>query len=111
MKKLKRAERSYLTYYLDVIDLNSGESIGRVADMTIDGLMILSKETLPVGTKFDIKVVSADDHFVPIEFSGDCRWCKIDVNPKYYDIGFHIDTISDNNKQKIDDLITSSLFN
>ena len=110
MTKRSIAKRSHLTFYLDVIDTDTGEVIGKVADITVEGLMVLSKTVLEAGTEKNLMISSTDETFGEIEFTSECRWCKVDVNPDYYDIGFHVDHISDDDKQKIKDLITSSYF-
>jgi len=110
METKRKQERSHLTYYLDVIDVWSGEVLGKIADITLEGLMLLTKESIPVGTQKQLKIVSSDESFSPIEFESDCRWCKTDVNPDYFDVGFHLDEISEDDILKIKDLISDSYF-
>ena len=107
----KRSQkRSHLTYYLDVIDTETGTKIGKIADITVDGLMLLSQTMIKVGVEKNLKITSSDNYFEPIVFTSDCRWCRVDVNPDYYDIGFHMDHISEYDKEKINDLISDSFF-
>jgi len=110
MEKKRAQKRSHLTYYLDVVDTETNEVIGKVADLTVDGLMLLSKDLIDVGTEKRLKIISGDGAMEPVEFISECRWCRVDVNPKYYDIGFHVDCISEDDRDKIRDLISDSFF-
>ena len=106
----RKQERSHLTYYLDVVDIWSGDVLGKVADITTEGLMVLTKSSIDVGTEKELKIVSSDKSFSPIEFKSDCRWCRKDVNPDYYDVGFHMDEINEEDAKTVKDLISNSYF-
>jgi len=110
MKKQREQKRSHLTYYFEVVDADSGVHVGNIADITVDGLMLLAKDVIDTGERKHLKIVSKEADFQSIEFESECRWCRVDVNPSYYDVGFHMDNISEDDRARIKDLINSSFF-
>ena len=57
MEKKRSKERSHLTYYFDVIDVESGVVLGKIADITVEGMMLLSKESIEVGLEKKLRIV------------------------------------------------------
>lgn len=109
MEETKRSQkRSHLTFYYDVCDVATEKVIGKLADITTEGLLLLSTDEIEPDVSYDLKIVADLDQ--PIAFSSKCRWCRIDINPDYYDIGFHVESISPDDKQRIRDLIDKSYF-
>lgn len=82
--------RIQLSYFLRVYERGTQKKLGQILDITPNGLNLLSAEPIESGT---IKSILID---LPQEIMGkqrlsltvESRWCKTDINPSYYSIGF-----------------------
>ncbi len=110
MEKERKQSRSHLTFYLDVIDGDSGKRLGKVGDISTEGLLLIARDSVEIGKHLHLEISSSDGSIAPIRFQSSCRWSKKDVNPNYYVAGFHMDFITDEVKQNIIELINDSYF-
>jgi len=96
-------QRRHLYFNLAVYDDDSGEMIGRLGDLTHEGLMVISPAPLAIDRVYNLRVElpEALDDAVALEFVARSCYCHPDVNAEYYDTGFqiadpstaHIDTV------------------
>jgi hypothetical protein len=101
--------RRHLYYYLNVIDADTNEEIGRVVDITVSGVLIISSREYNGGEKMRGKILIDSD----LLFSGDndlivdlhCRWSKPDINPEYSVSGFIFTGITDGQTKIINRII------
>ena len=86
-RKLKRRQ---LIYYLKVLDRETENLVGRLADITTEGIMLLSNTPLETNKEFKLKLVLpseiSGDHY--IELDAKSLWSKKDLNPDIYGTGF-----------------------
>jgi hypothetical protein len=102
-RKLKRRQ---LIYYLQVLDRGTGQLVGRLADITTEGLMLISPEPIEEKKVFEVKMV------LPTEIQGDKAvtfdaesiWCQQDVNPDLYVTGFRFLKVAQKDIRIIEDL-------
>lgn len=106
--RLRRQTDSFLGVY----DRASEELVGRLVDMTTDGVKLLSGQPLEANAEFQFKMD------LPVEMKGSkditfdavSIWSKQDnVSHEYY-TGFQILGLSSKEKQKIEQLIDGPLF-
>jgi len=76
--------------FLVVCDHQTGVFIGQVADMTVNGAMLLSDKPTPTDTTVHCKMTLPDrthgnDH---ISFKAVCRWCRFDEESGMYQTGY-----------------------
>ncbi len=110
----RRQKRRHLIYYLDVRDIDTGESIGRIVDITTGGLLIISNTEYQAETSFNAVITLDSDALgeaqgeleVPII----CRWSKSDINPDYFVNGFIFTELTKLKEQRIHRLISSLGF-
>jgi hypothetical protein len=89
-------KRRHLIYYLSVIDRTTQELIGHLVDITPDGIMLIVEKPLPVDVDYLLQIL------LPQEINGqesldlDARavWCRPDVNPSLYGMGFQISEVT-----------------
>lgn len=105
-------ERKSLIDYPDVCELISEEYLGKLADITTEGIMLITDRKLPVDSAWElmIKLQGDADREEIIHFKARCRWCRPDINSEHYTCGFQFSLISLQGKYKIEDLIRSSTF-
>jgi hypothetical protein len=85
----KYARRQASDYYL-VIDRISGMMIGRIVNMSPNGMMIVGNAAVPIGQTFQLKlklpsvVLGADHLFIEAE----CRWASHNRRHDWWEAGF-----------------------
>ena len=107
MPEKRKLKRRQLIYYLRVLDRDSEMLIGRLVDITTEGVMLLSESPLKLDKLFKFKMI-LPPHFKAqkiITFDAKCLWSKIDVNPDLYTSGFQFDRISPQDIYLIEELI------
>jgi PilZ domain len=105
-------ERKHLIYYLQVVDRDTGELIGRLVDITAEGIMLLSEQPLPTGQVFQLRMLlpkeaSEGDH---LDFTAKSLWSARESNPDLYDTGFQFVGVTIENAKIIEDLISDYGF-
>lgn len=95
-REQRTQERLEITDELIVTDANSGDALGQLANLSIEGLMLASMEPVRLNTEFRLRVpLSAegvDDACILV--GAESLWCE-DINGSgTYWTGFHINDIS-----------------
>lgn len=90
MEERRRLKRKYLAFFTRVFDEKNGELLGHLADITADGMMIISTHALPTEQTFKMSMdlpeyVFGKDH---LTFKGNSIWCSPDIDPTFWNIGF-----------------------
>jgi len=106
-EELRKLKRRHLIYYLRTFDRNSGEILGHLVDITIEGMMLISEIPLetPKLHHLRMKLPSAIQGSCNIEFDCDSVWSRPDMNPEFYNTGFRIRSIDAVEAERIQQLI------
>ena len=90
---MREIKRRNLVYYLDIADAESGEPMGKLADISLNGVLVLSETPIKTDYKGKLKILMPFDGFmtvpippVPVEK----RWGKRDKKTDYYYYGMEI---------------------
>jgi PilZ domain len=86
----RNAERRKVFYYLQVEDAETGRQLGRLGDISTEGIMLLCSRALPLETVFRVAVRLPDTSSFSrkkLELSLETRWLRPDVNPEILCIG------------------------
>ena len=88
----RKESRRHLIYYLNVENRDSGEDVGRVVDITKDGVLLISKTPFESDLEIPVKIELGDELFERmhgnLEVNIKSHWSKKDFNPNYYINGF-----------------------
>ena len=89
MIQRRKSERRHLAYYLKVYDRLTGKLVGRMGNMTGEGLMLLSPDELEVGKAYALRVEFPEKVEGQTYLDIDVRslWSDKDVLPNYYNTG------------------------
>ena len=106
-KDRRVSERRHTIYFSEVHNKNERSLMGYVVDMSMAGLMILTKKKIDVGGLFQLEIV------LPEELEGRDRlniraksmWCKKDANPEYYIVGLELEDMSTMDEEILMDYI------
>ena len=110
--KQRKNKRAHLFDYLEILDQETGSVIGHLADLSPQGIMLISREPFDVKAEisFSLKLPESFSEHKMINFKGRVLWCKKDVNPEYYMSGFKFCEIGDNEINTLNNLINSYGF-
>ncbi len=105
-------KRRHLHYYAKVLNRDNGEKIGRVADISMAGIMLIRADSIETGKTYALRVLlpEAVEEGGYIDFEAVSRWCNRDVNPDFNAIGFEITHIDSKNEKMIIQLIKACDF-
>ena len=90
-------ERKDVTYYMKLVDNDTNEVLGHLADISQGGFKLDSNNPIPVDKHFRFTMIlpseMADRTY--IAFLARSRWCKVDpLYPNVYNVGFKLTNIS-----------------
>lgn len=96
MSEQRKQQRKQIATRLPVIDVNTGNVVGDLANISSEGFMVLARTPLPTGSVFQLsaalpKVMRSVD---TLYFGAECLWCNAAESPGHYWIGFHLIDIS-----------------
>ena len=85
-------ERWNLVHFLRVVKAENGETLGHLVDVTTEGMMIISEQSIPLHQIFNLRMEIPTEHDVPqtIALTAESLWTKKDVNPNFNDTGFRL---------------------
>jgi hypothetical protein len=113
MSERRKFKRRHLIYYLRVFEQGGRNLLGHVADITTEGFMLVSDNTIKPGQTYSlwIQLPQGTSYNDRIEFKAETRWCKPDINQDFFDTGFIFVDISESDWSQISNLIQQSGFN
>jgi len=93
MPEQRKLDRRDFSDYLRLMNENTGELVGHLADISTDGFRLECKTPIVVDLEFllrmDITSDIADKGY--LVFAARSRWCQIDpVDPTIYNVGFQL---------------------
>jgi hypothetical protein len=91
----RKFQRRFLAFYSRVFDANSHQYLGRLVDLTAQGLMLLSEIPLPTDTAFRLKIELSETFTdkTAVVFGARSLWCQPDIDPEFYNTGFQLTDI------------------
>lgn len=112
MEEQTRIQRRHLIFYLEVYDDTTSVLLGHLVDLTTQGLKLVSKEPIPEGKTYTLRMSLPEDYFEEkiLHFKATSRWCSNDVNPDFYDTGFLVEKLDRDTIDIINKLIHSLGF-
>ena len=85
-------KRHQLLFNIAVIDSRTKEELGRVVDISSEGIMLSSpaQDVLQTYSSLTFVIPKAMDGFRNIVFDAELRWHKKDMNPQYELLGLEV---------------------
>jgi hypothetical protein len=108
----RKFKRRLLVYNLEVFDTETGEPIGRMVDITPEGMMLVSARPIDINSMLHLSVELPSDIFSTkrVNFTSIAHWCRHDINPELFDIGIEFTDITDKNIETVVGLIADYAF-
>ena len=96
MVDMRSRPRKNTPHLVKALDEESGAPLGRIVDITSDGMMLLAPRAIAPGRRFMIRlnlpVMVQNRSDVVIE--SEAVWCTQDKNPKFFRVGFKFITLA-----------------
>ena len=107
IKDKREADRSHLVYYLRVFDGTSRKILGHLVDISEKGILLICGNPVLVDKTYRLRMSLPNQmkDQAEINFSATSRWCKDDVSPDFYLVGFQINDLEPVTKNLIISLI------
>lgn len=107
MEEKRKIYRRHLIYYLRVFDIATGNLLGHLVDITTEGIMLISETPIETGLTFQLRMDLPAFVFGKPELHFEARsvWCQSDVNTDFYDTGFQLIDISEQDQHIIEQII------
>lgn len=88
----RRLPRAQLAYYMPVHELESGEEVGRIVDITPEGLRLVCEAPIEEDEDYMLVLETQDDNGVirRLELETVSVWCRPDTNSDFFAAGFQI---------------------
>jgi PilZ domain len=93
MAERRQLNRRNFSYYMRVMNENTGELVGHLADLSTAGFRLESSKPIPENRDFYLRIdlstdISSKTYMV---FGARSKWCQKDrLDPSLYDVGFQI---------------------
>ena len=112
MVEKRRTKRRHIIYYLRVFDKKTDQLVGQLVDITTSGMKLVSENSIEPDSYYEFRLVLPEeiDKKKEIAFAVKSMWCKRDVNPNFYSIGFEFEDISTEDINIIKNLIYDFSF-
>ena len=106
----RRTQRQVLCYYLKVIDLETGQELGRIADITSEGMMIFGSNLLDEKKTYRVRIIIEKSVFDislgNLDVSTQIRWSKPDANPTLNLTGMLFLDLNERGRKIVENLVT-----
>ncbi len=107
MHERRRHSRQGTELQLEVFDLNTGQRLGRVVDLSIDGFMLFSDTLLAADAVWQCRLVcqTGQPEVEEIRLGADCLWSRPGADNQHYWAGFHIIDLAEDQAQALESLL------
>lgn len=89
MPERRSLKRWPLAVYPRVFEKESGALLGRVADITVEGLLLVAEEALTPGKVMHLRIElpQLNGSAEPSGVQAEVKWCRPSANPALFDVG------------------------
>lgn len=90
MYKNRQRPRKNTPHLVKAVDQATGQVLGRVVDITADGMMLISSNAMQLGEVYDLRInLPVMVHYrSDVDVRGEVMWSGPDTNPQYHKAGF-----------------------
>ena len=88
----RKLRRKYLAFFTRVFDRSTGQLLGHLADLTPKGMMLISEKPLQTEIVYNLQMDLSGTFFEKerLDFQADSIWCRPDIDPAFYNTGFRL---------------------
>ncbi len=107
MQKQRNRPRRNTPHNVKVLEQESGQILGRVVDITADGLMLVVPNSIELGQTFNFRIILPRivDGKVKVDVRAEAVWCRQDTNPHFFKVGFRFENLPGNDGFTLEDIM------
>jgi len=92
MQERRKLKRRYIMFYSRIFDRKTGKLLGYLSDLTPEGAMVISEDAVEKGLVYRLRMDLPEGSFDKnqLDFEAQSVWCKKDVDPHFYNVGFRL---------------------
>ncbi|MCP4022229.1 MAG: PilZ domain-containing protein [Desulfobacteraceae bacterium] len=111
-KEKRKAERKQLYFYLKVNRQRTGSLLGYLADISSEGVMVLTSDAIELNKVFALTIDLREEFSMDcsLDFEAKSLWCEQDVNPDYMVAGFQFESLDKMALERMNYLISEYSF-
>lgn len=97
MRERRKSKRRAFTYYMQIVDDETQEQLGHLADISALGFKVDCQQNIPPGKEFRLRLdLNSEVADIPyMIFKARSKWCRNDeLYPFMYNVGFEITSIN-----------------
>ena len=107
MEERRQHSRHGTEMQLEVFDLNSGQRLGRIVDLSAAGFMLFSDTPHTVDAVLECRLVctSGDIDAQEVHLGADCLWSRPGADGQHCWAGFHIIDLAEDQAEALESLL------
>lgn len=107
MEERRQHNRHGTELQLEVFDLNSGERLGRIVDLSNEGFMLFSDAPQTVDTLLQCRLVcsAGTQQVQEVRLGADCLWSRPGADGQHCWSGFHIIDLAEDQAEALENLL------
>lgn len=107
MQERRQHSRHGTELQLEVYDLNSGQRLGRIVDLSADGFMLFSDTPQRVDSVLQCRLVcsAGAPGLAEVQLGADCLWSRPGADGQHCWAGFHIIDLAEDQARALDSLL------
>ena len=104
MEERRQHSRHGTEMQLEVFDLNSGQRLGRIVDLSADGFMLFSDTPHTADAVLECRLVctSGSDAVQEVRLGADCLWSRPGADGQHCWAGFHIIDLAEDQAEALE---------
>jgi len=109
MSEKRIYKRQNLICYLRVFETKTGKLIGHLVDISPEGIMVMCSLPVEPDKVYSLRIVierGLSDKEL-IDFEARSRWCRKEEGAHFFDCGYELTAITEENRSKIEKMIAS----
>jgi len=107
MDERRKLQRQHIMFYSRVFDRKSGKFMGYLGNLTESGAMVISEEPMETEIDYNLRIDLPEDIYGKpvLNLVAKSVWCKRDIDPNFYNVGFALQEISKNDVEVVEQII------
>lgn len=112
MEDRRKLSRQRLVSLTVVIDAHTGDVLGRIGNLSQEGLMLCSDQALEIDYTYALQIKLPDEVCGKSDLNLEARslWSQRAVDPTYFSTGFEILSVDDDDRKVLEILIDDAVF-
>ncbi len=104
----RKVRRRSLVFDFEVVEASSGLSVGRLINISLEGMMLISTERHMSDTVLELSIKLPETIFGKnhIDCKAKCMWCKKNEKTDFFEAGFHLFELPEDDIKAIVSLVT-----